>query len=128
MSIEVQLNWLGGEHVFALRLGELRGLQEVTGCGPHKLHTRILARDWQVDDIASVLRFGLIGGGMPAAEAGPKVAQAMQDQPLLQFVGPAIEVLSAALIGVKDDPVGKPEGVETPPEPVPEPTPEVQGN
>lgn len=108
---KVELNWEGGEHIFALRIGELRALQDKCDAGPEEVFNRLRLGSWRVNDILEVIRLGLIGGGMSRAEAGPLVAQITEDRPILSFKITAIAILAASLLGVKDDPVGEPEGV-----------------
>lgn len=109
------INWLGGEHEFALRLGELRALQGNCDAGPEEVFNRLHTGQWRVDDIVEPIRLGLIGSGeMTTAEAGPFVTGLMQRHPLIGFKMTAIEVLFRALMGPEDDVPEKPEGVETP--------------
>lgn len=112
----VTLNWPGGEHEFALPLGQLRALQERVNCGPEALLQRMGRGEWFVDDLIEVLRCGLIGGGMPAKEAGPLVTRIAEAHPKLQLKPPAVAILMEVLVGVEDDPVGEQEGATTPQE------------
>lgn len=112
----VTLNWAMGEHDFALRLGELRALQDRIKSGPDQINERIADGAWLVDDLFEVLRLGLIGAGTPASEAKDLVIRAFDSTPLRDFVYPARMVIAAALIGVDDDPVGEEQGVENPPD------------
>ena len=56
------LAWVGGEHPFRLRLGELEGLQQKTDCGPEFLLNKINFGQWSAIDLFETIRFGLIGG------------------------------------------------------------------
>ena len=114
MFNRVTINWVQGEHVFALNLGELRALQESCDAGPELVLARLTSGAWRVDDVVEVLRLGLIGAGMPASQAGPLVAKACAQVPLLQLRTPASAVLSAALAGDAKDMPGKPAGVSPP--------------
>lgn len=111
------LVWTGGEHPFALSMGEIEALQQATGFGPHRLLTRMVERDWMVGEIKHTIRLGLIGGGMAQKDAGPIVARLFDEHPLFEFLPLATMILQHALSGPEDDPVGKPRGVETPPTP-----------
>ena len=89
--------WAGGEHVFVLRLGELRALQERTQRGPDEIVARLANRTWWVDDALETVRLGLIGGGMDAGEARRVLASATETAPLTEFRALAFDVLCAAL-------------------------------
>lgn len=106
-----QINWVQGEHMFALNIGELRALQSNCDAGPELILTRLQAGSWRVDDVFEVLRLGLIGGGMPAGDAGPLVKRAFEQVPVAQLKLPAFKVLSTALYGEAGDPVGEAAGV-----------------
>lgn len=112
MHNKVTLNWVQGEHDFALNIGELRALQKNCDAGPELILTRLKAGSWMVDDIFETLRLGLIGAGMAAKEAGPMVRRAFDQNPALALKLPAYHVLAAALIGEADDPVGEDAGVK----------------
>lgn len=110
------IKWVGGEHEFALDIGALRAIQEACNAGPQEIVGRLLAGTWRVDDPLQVLRHGLIGGGMLKIEAARLVENMATTHGLLRLVPIAQLVLSAALVGVPDDPVGEPEGVNPPPQ------------
>ena len=112
MHNKVTINWVQGEHDFALNIGELRALQKNCDAGPELILTRLQAGSWMVDDIFEVLRLGLIGAGMENKMAGPMVRRAFDESPALALKLPAYRVLAAALIGEADDPVGEVEGVK----------------
>ena len=111
----VALVWAMGEHEFALRLGELRALQDRLKSGPDQINERIAHGEWMVDDLFEVLRLGLIGAGMSANDAKDLVIRAFDTRPLRDFVFPARMVIAAALVGVEGDAVGEDQGAENPP-------------
>ena len=108
------LNWPGGEHRFALRLGELRALQDSCQSGPEEVFNRLDAGQWRVNDILEPVRLGLIGGGMAREEAGPLVTALADQHALFGFKMLALEVLFRALAGPEDDQPEKSAGVTTP--------------
>ena len=110
MQNKVTINWVQGEHDFALNIGELRALQKNCDAGPELILTRLNSGSWNVDDIFETLRLGLIGAGMPSKEAGPMVRAAFNRTPVLKLKMPAHQVLAAALMGEADDPVGEEAG------------------
>jgi len=112
MHNKVTINWVQGEHDFALNIGELRALQKNCDAGPELILTRLKAGSWMVDDIFETLRLGLIGAGMDGKEAGPMVRRAFDQNPAFALKLPAYQVLAAALIGEADDLVGEEAGVK----------------
>lgn len=114
----IRLNWTGGEHDFALRLGELRALQKACDAGPEEILTRLLRGTWRVDDVVETLRLGLIGAGIARDEAARLVnLQCDQGLPVALRIT-AVSVLGNALVSPEDadDPVGKAQGAPLPPE------------
>lgn len=116
MSHRLTLTWPGGEHEFALGIGQLRAVQDATNAGPEELLYRMAGGKWRVDDLIAILRLGLEGGGMPKAECGPLVLRMVELHGLIAFRETAYRVLGAALIGPGDDPVGEQTGESAPPE------------
>lgn len=112
MHNKVTINWVQGEHDFALNIGELRALQKNCDAGPELILMRLKVGSWKVDDIFEVLRLGLIGAGMEAKKAGSLVRLAFDQNPAFALKLPAYQVLAAALIGEADDPVGEGAGVK----------------
>lgn len=118
----IRLNWTGGEHDFALRLGELRALQKACDAGPEEILTRLLRGTWRVDDVVETLRLGLIGAGMAREEAA-RLVNLQCDQGLPA----ALRLTASAILGhallppedraeAADGDAGKPEGAPLPPE------------
>jgi hypothetical protein len=95
----VTLEFGDGEHAFRLALGELRELQEKTGCGPAVLFRQLLLGEWKVDDAREIIRLGMIGGGASPSAALTFVRRYVDGRPLLDAVGPALQILQAALPG-----------------------------
>lgn len=105
----VTFDWADDEHTFRLAIGQLRELQDKCGVGPMQIYDRLCDRTWRVDDIIQTLRLGLIGGGMKPTEALLLTRRYVENQQmsLLENAKAAQNVILAALVGVKDDPVGK---------------------
>lgn len=109
------LQWIGGEHEFALDIGGLRALQASCDAGPEQILRRIGDGTWLVDDLYETIRLGLTDA--LGADAARKLTGDMFERhPLVAFRAVAQSVLLAALIGDGDDQVGKPEGTPPPPE------------
>ena len=110
----IRLKWPGGEHSFALRLGELRALQDARDAGPEEIFNRLRTGAWRIDDVIQTLRQGLVGGeGMTPHEAAQRVMEVIELHPLSQFKLTALSVLLHAILGPGDEEVGKPEGATT---------------
>jgi hypothetical protein len=101
---------LGGEeHEFRLAWGELIELQEKCDAGPGMVLMRLIANQWRLEDVPTVIRLGLVGGGMEPAAAARLVRRQVEQRPFdiggengLGIL--AVKILSAALHGVPDEP------------------------
>lgn len=110
--------WAGGEHDFALRIGELRALQQNCDAGPEEILNRLRLGRWRVDDVLEPIRLGLIGGGMERAEAGGLALKIADQRGFIALKLTAQSVLYTALIDPtatadEDDDAGKPEGADS---------------
>lgn len=105
----VELIWADGTYTFRLGLGNLRELQEKTGCGPLELYRRVTKGTWRVDDISETIRIGLIGGGSTPVDALKVVKRYVEERPLLESVPVAQAVIMVALYGPADDQPGEPD-------------------
>lgn len=110
----IELDFGDGTYSFRLGWGELATLQEECDAGPYMILHRLHSHQWRVQDIANVIRLGLVGGGMPPADALKKIRQYVERRPPLENHPIAIAVISAGLLGAPEEPVGEPEA------PVPE--------
>lgn len=112
------LVWVGGQHRFLLRIGELRALQKACDAGPEEVFNRLRFGSWRIDDVIEPIRLGLIGSGeMSQSEAGPFVTGLMEKHPRALFKLTAAHILSMALFGEDEEDVpGKQEPGETSPE------------
>jgi hypothetical protein len=101
--------WGDGEHRFRLPIGHLRELQEKTDCGPYRIFDRLRTGDWRVDDVRETIRLGLIGGGMKPFDAHRLVVRYFDEYglALLDHIPAALQILTAALLGPQDEPLGK---------------------
>lgn len=104
----ISFDWADGEHTFRLAIGQLRELQDKTGCGPMQVYQRLMDATWRVDEVRETLRIGLIGGGMPPMEALILTKRYVDEQghSLIENAKAAQNVILAALVGVHDDQVG----------------------
>ena len=105
---EIVLDWADGTFPFALKWGQLIELQEKCDAGPYVILNRLVTGEWRVEDVSSVIRLGLIGGGVPPVEALKKVRTYVEDRPVMDSLVFAQAILSAALMGAPDEQMGKP--------------------
>lgn len=103
----ITLDWANGTYRFRLGWGDLAKLQEETDAGPYVVYQRLIGDTWRVQDIAGVIRLGLIGGGMKPADALRLTREYVEARPPLENLIVAQVVLSAALSGAPDEPVGE---------------------
>lgn len=102
--------WRNGEDDFCLsRVGEILALEEKCGVGIMAIFRRLETDTWGVNDVRETIRLGLIGAGMEPEKAMTAVKLHVDGNPngLCPSVMIAHSVLTAVLIGVPDDPVGK---------------------
>jgi hypothetical protein len=116
MSHRIQISWVGGDHEFALGIGQLRAIQQACDAGPQAITARLVNGDWRFDDLYEVLRQGLIGSGhFNSSAATELIARLFEQHPLLKFKPAALAVLAAALVGEEaDDAPGEPDGAGAP--------------
>ncbi|MDB5597377.1 MAG: hypothetical protein JWM36_4338 [Hyphomicrobiales bacterium] len=105
----ITFDWADGEHTFRLAIGQLRELQDKCDAGPMQIYQRLMDSTWRVDDVRETLRLGLIGGGMKPMDALLLTRRYVDEQGhnLIENAKAAQNIVLAALVGVKDDPVGK---------------------
>lgn len=103
----VELDFAGERRKFRLAWGELELLQESRETGPYILLDRLLSGHWRVQDIAEVIRLGLIGGGARPDEAQKLVKAYVQARPPLETLVIAQRVLGAGVAGTPDEELGK---------------------
>lgn len=106
-SAEISLDWADGHHTFALKWGQLAELQEKTDAGPYYVLGRLFDGTWRIEDIREPIRLGLIGGGMPPAQAMSLVRRYVEDRPPLENLTLAQAVMQASVVGAPEEEVGK---------------------
>lgn len=123
----ITLPFAGEERFFRLGWRELIELQEARDAGPAFVLGRLAVGAWHVQDIREVIRLGLQGGGIAHAEAIKLVRVHVEQCP--ENIGGddglrmlAMRVLSAAIDGAPDEPLGKKEAPATETEPTIYPT------
>lgn len=96
-----RFEWAGEERVFRLSARALEDWQEACDAGPAWVWGLLQSEMWRSVHVRETLRYGLIGGGMPAAEAGRLVK--LHAEPYGDNIKPAMCVLEAVIQGVPDE-------------------------
>lgn len=110
----ITLPFADGDYVFRLAWGDLAKLQESRDAGPYVILTRLQTYEWHVEDISEVIRLGLIGGGLAPVKALQLTRSYVEARPPIENLPTAILVLGTAVIGNKDEVVGKKEEAASP--------------
>lgn len=114
----VTLAWGDGEYPFRLGIAQFRELQEKVNkwrvaigskpIGPREFAESLHDGNAWPDEVAEVLRLGLIGGGMKPVDTLILIKRyGPEGRPLLESSHTAYLVVLDGLAGVPDDPVGK---------------------
>jgi len=103
----ITADFADGPHVFRLAWGELAKLQDERDCGPYELMNRLIGGSWRVQDISSVIRLGLVGGGMEPVPAIKLVREYVEARPPMESHDLALRIIGAALVGAPEEKVGK---------------------
>jgi hypothetical protein len=98
-----------GEYDFRLGWGQLAELQELCNAGPHFILNRLHSGEWRIEDIAEVIRLGLLGADedMKPSRASELVKRYVKARPPLENHTLAVVILTAALMGAPEEPVGE---------------------
>jgi hypothetical protein len=109
MSRDASITFIWGEddRTFRLGWGELEKLQEACDCGPYVLLNRLHSGSWRIEDIREVIRWGLIGGGMPHADAAKKIKLYVEGLPPAQNLEAAQKIMRVGTFGASDETVGE---------------------
>ena len=106
----VVLDWADGTHEFRLAWADLIRLQESCDAGPAWIYEQMANGRWTLEMVEQVILNGLIGAGMPGAQARRLVQQWVHGFPPMQSLLPARTILGVALMGAPegdDDAPGK---------------------
>lgn len=102
------LDWADDTYRFRLGYRELIELQEKCDAGPGWVLQRLISpsaenRGWRVEDLANIIRLGLIGGGLAPGAALKLVRAYVEARPQMESLLPAQAILAAALMGAPDE-------------------------
>lgn len=96
------------DYTFALPYALICELEEKRGgVGPMIILARLESGAWPIEDIAEVIRLGLIGGGMDAIKARKMVKEYVEAKPALENLALAYMILCKAITGAQEPPVEK---------------------
>ena len=101
--------WSAGEHEFRLAIGELRAIEQQSNAGVAVILRRLMTGDWYIDDIAGVLRLGLVGAGMPQNDAKRVIERAMAIASPYELAVTATDVLRRFILFEGADQPGEPQ-------------------
>jgi hypothetical protein len=97
----------GRRTLFKLAWRELMKIQEACDAGPYVVLDRLLSGRWRLQDISEVIKWGLIGGGMPQADALKLVESEVEGRRPIENLIIAQTILGAGLVGAPEEDVGK---------------------
>jgi hypothetical protein len=110
-SPEISLVWAGGEHTFKIStIGELKALEQGCKAGCTVVYLRMIGQQWTIDDVATILRVGLMGGGMKEGPATRTVEDALKIASPYTLAVAALRVIQHAMVWdaeEKDDQPGE---------------------
>ncbi|MCG5483658.1 MAG: gene transfer agent family protein [Sinorhizobium meliloti] len=104
-SCELPFN--GQRTIFKLAWRELMKIQEACDAGPYVVLDRLVSGRWRLQDISEVIKWGLIGGGMPQGDALKLVENEVEGRPPVENLAIAQQVLGAGVVGAPEEEVGK---------------------
>lgn len=99
--------WAAGEHDFRLDIGALRAIEQRCDAGVSVTLLRLLGQQWKADDVLSVIRLGLVGGGMDGDNARKLVDKALETASLFALSVTAADVLRRFVMFDGDDQPGE---------------------
>jgi hypothetical protein len=100
-SATARFEWAGEERTFRLAVKALQDWQEESNAGPAWVWGLLHTGAWEPKHVEKTLYHGLVGGGMPKAEAARLVK--LNIEPYGDNILPAMCVLEAVIQGVPDD-------------------------
>jgi Phage tail tube protein, GTA-gp10 len=119
---KVTLEFAGKRRSFQLCVDQLAELQEITGFGPSWIKARLETGQWHTKEISETIRLGMIGAGETPAEAEKLTERYVRKRPWEENRLIAWAIISACLVGVKDEAIKKAGGGRTAPQSRPSPT------
>jgi hypothetical protein len=94
------------EHSFTLTDDMITELERLSGTGIGEFYQRAVAMLFKCDDLAHVIRLGLIGAGMHPQAAMQLVATFARNRPMAETYPLALDILDARWNGAADPAIG----------------------
>lgn len=99
MIKSIQASWGDGEHEFRLRYGELDDLEKASGDEVQIIFGKLLEGRVKLRVVRDIIRLGLIGGGMPSADALKLVTRYFGETTIQAETWIAARILGVAVAG-----------------------------
>lgn len=103
----ISLEWGDGDYNFRLGWGEIAKLQEACDAGPFVILDRLKDGTCHLEDISSVIRWGLVGGGKSLADATKLVKLYVESRPPSENRLTAYAVMAAGCHGAPEEQIEK---------------------
>lgn len=111
----ITADFAGADRTLRLRFGDIIDVEQACGkIGIAALYQRFGTTTYFANDVRQVLKYGLIGGGMPAKEAADLVDAQIEAKPLAQLGALAMDVILACMTGIDHSDFGKTKDPEEP--------------
>jgi len=110
---KVIVEFAGKRRPFKLDCDRLCELQDITGFGPWMIQKRLLSGECGPKEVTETIRLGMEGAGDSPTEAEKTTERQVRQRPLEENRLVAFAIISAALVGVKDEAIKKAPGEGT---------------
>lgn len=106
-NASITLDWGDGTYEFRLGWGEIAKIQEACDAGPFVILDRLRSGACRLEDISSVIRWGLIGGGLSPVQALKCIRLYVEDRPPGESRMTAYAIMAAGCIGAPEEQIEK---------------------
>lgn len=101
---ETVTDWAGALRRFYLPLGKIIDIEEACGkVGIGAIYLRIARHEYFANDVRSVIKYGLIGGGLSPLEAEALLRDRFDVTPLVESAELALSILVDRMSGIEKD-------------------------
>lgn len=98
-----QFQWGDDVHVFDLKLGQVRELEDKCKAGVFVVLGRLFGRTCSYDDIRETIRLGLIGGGKTPSQAWQLVTRYVDERPIAESLPVAMAIIAGLAHGAPEE-------------------------
>ncbi|MBR9764146.1 MAG: gene transfer agent family protein [Rhodobacteraceae bacterium] len=99
---EVIRHWAGKERLFRLDLGRILELEQACDDAIGSIFSRVCTGRFRANDLTSILRIGLEGGGATKVQAKHLVDTFFDRLPYMENASIAGDILSAIMVGIEE--------------------------